>query len=81
MFWWTFHLAINSFLLQFNGTGAVELWFVFQKMKYVYDAEEKKQFQLIEFPVHNTFHHYIECKGFAEDDDIKQAEWKFGGNV
>lgn len=30
------------------------LWFIFQKLKYVWDSE-KSQFRSIEFPIHNTY--------------------------
>ena len=50
-------------------------------MKYVYDAEEKKRFESVQFPVDKTFKEYMEWKGYQEDTDLKHAEQKLGKNA
>ncbi len=50
-------------------------------MKYYYDAEEKKQFMPVLFPVDHSFRYYNEWKGYSEDADIKIAERKYGKNL
>ncbi|XP_013409364.1 manganese-transporting ATPase 13A1 [Lingula anatina] len=57
-----------------------QIWFTFQKCKYVYDAEEKKQFLPVEFPIDYSIKTYMEWKGYQEESDIKQAERKYGKN-
>ena len=50
-------------------------------MKYVYDAQEKKQFQPVLFPIDHSFKHYMEWKGYQEEADIAKAERKYGKNL
>nr|XP_026245759.1 manganese-transporting ATPase 13A1 isoform X3 [Urocitellus parryii] len=60
--------------------GLEVLSFEFQKIKYSYDALEKKQFLPVSFPVGNTFSYYQSNRGFQEDAEIRAAEKKFGSN-
>ncbi|XP_062965707.1 endoplasmic reticulum transmembrane helix translocase isoform X4 [Cynocephalus volans] len=60
--------------------GLEVLSFEFQKIKYSYDALEKKQFLPVAFPVGNTFSYYQSTRGFQEDSEIRAAEKKFGSN-
>ncbi|KAL3871745.1 hypothetical protein ACJMK2_039723 [Sinanodonta woodiana] len=60
-----------------NGT---KLWFNFQKMKYLYDAEEKKQFVSVELPVNYSIKTYLDWKGYPEETDMKEIETKYGKN-
>ncbi|XP_037674350.1 manganese-transporting ATPase 13A1 isoform X2 [Choloepus didactylus] len=60
--------------------GQEVLSFEFQKIKYSYDAHEKKQFLPVAFPVGNTFSYYQSSRGFQEDAEIRAAEKKFGSN-
>ena len=62
------------------ATGEEEVWFIFQKVKYMYDAEEKKQFVPLPFPVDWSINRYMEWKGYAEEEDLKQAQAKYGCN-
>ncbi|XP_064615938.1 endoplasmic reticulum transmembrane helix translocase-like [Liolophura sinensis] len=64
-----------------KSDGEEELWFLFQKTRYKFDFEEKKQFVPLEFPVDLKIQTYMEWKGFQEESDIKAAEKKFGKNV
>lgn len=54
-------------------------WFVFQKIKYVWDAE-KKTFRGIDFPIHRTYGEYIQSKGHQNEADIERAAKKHGNN-
>ena len=67
-------------VFQNPNTGKEEISFIFQKMHYRYDAEEKKRFEAVQFPVSETFRKYMEWKGYQEDTDIKQAEREYGKN-
>lgn len=60
--------------------GLEVLSFEFQKIKYSYDALEKKQFLPVAFPVGNAFSYYQNNRGFQEDSEIRAAEKKFGSN-
>ena len=50
-------------------------------MKYVYDAEEKKTFKPIMFPVDHSFKRYMEWKGYQDESDLKRAEQNYGKNM
>lgn len=56
------------------------MFFIFQKMIYTYDAEEKKQFVATQFPLDYSFKEYMLWKGYQEDIEIKIAERKYGRN-
>ncbi|XP_065830275.1 endoplasmic reticulum transmembrane helix translocase-like isoform X2 [Oscarella lobularis] len=56
------------------------IWFEFQKMKYVYDAEEKKRFEPVDFPTRRTMREYVESRGYENDEQIEEASKKFGKN-
>uniref|UniRef100_A0A4W2DV85 Endoplasmic reticulum transmembrane helix translocase n=1 Tax=Bos indicus x Bos taurus TaxID=30522 RepID=A0A4W2DV85_BOBOX len=60
--------------------GQEVLSFEFQKIKYSYDALEKKRFLPVAFPVGNAFSFYQSNRGFQEDSEIRAAEKKFGSN-
>lgn len=49
-------------------------WFNFQKTKYILEANEKKQFREIEFPINNTLSFYLDSKGYAtSEQQIREA--------
>lgn len=54
-------------------------WFVFQKIKYVWD-ENKKTFRGIDFPIHKTYKEYIRHKGHQNEEDVDLAIKKYGNN-
>lgn len=58
-----------------------DLWFVYQKTRYVYDREEKKQFVSAQFPVNLSVNEYMDWKGYQEEEELKQAEKKYGKNI
>ena len=59
----------------------MNLWFQFQKLKYVYEGEEKKQFELIRFPDALPFDEYSKAKGFVDDAAVAAAVDYFGKNL
>lgn len=67
-------------LLPQGEDGQEVLSFEFQKIKYSYDALEKKCFLPVAFPVGNAFSYYQSNRGFQEDSEIRAAEKKFGSN-
>ncbi|XP_029648967.1 manganese-transporting ATPase 13A1 [Octopus sinensis] len=58
-----------------------EAWFWFQKTKYVYSADEKKQFLPLNFPVDLSIKQFLEWKGYPDEVEIKAAEYKYGKNT
>ncbi|NP_001121512.1 manganese-transporting ATPase 13A1 [Xenopus tropicalis] len=60
--------------------GKENIFFEFQKIKYSYDAEEKKGFLQVVFPLERQLSYYQNAKGYMEDVDIKAAEKKYGTN-
>lgn len=79
------HTVISSWLscdvlTQDKATGQERIWFKFQKAKYVYDAEEKKTFCPIIFPINEPIDHYVNWKGYQDDESVKNAVDKYGNN-
>lgn len=71
--------------LQDGDSKEEVIWFEFQKTKYIYDHEEKKQFQAVAFPVDYKFKRYLEWKGYvdAEEDGVDRvakAKRQYGDN-
>lgn len=56
------------------------IWFTFQKTKYIWDSDEKKQFVGLKFPVDLQLRTYAEWRGYQEDTDLASAEQKYGKN-
>ena len=71
---------VLTLILQNSVTKKMEIWFVFQKMKYLYDSEEKKQFVPVSFPIDWIFKQYIDWKGYQDDLDTSTAEKIYGKN-
>lgn len=67
-------------MFQDKETQKEIIWFNFQKTKYVYDSEEKKQFCQVAFPINETMEHYNNCKGHQEEADVERAKRKYGLN-
>ncbi|CAF1434031.1 unnamed protein product, partial [Adineta steineri] len=57
-----------------------QAWFIFQKCRYLYDESEKKTFKTIEYPLFNSFHSYLQSKGYQTQDETDQGIWNFGLN-
>lgn len=60
--------------------GTTKIWLEFQKVHYVYDADEKKTFSTVQFPVDERFSYYKNWKGYIEEEKLKTAENDFGNN-
>ena len=73
-------MVILISLIQQASTGKKDLWFTFQKTKYIYDAEEKKRFEALEFPVRHPMKEYQAWKGYQEDEEVATAKRTFGDN-
>ncbi|GFS03079.1 cation-transporting ATPase, partial [Elysia marginata] len=60
--------------------GDYPMWFIFQKTKYVYDAEKYKNFAPVEFPIDRSVREYMEWKGYQEEEELKAALKKYDKN-
>ena len=56
------------------------LWFKFQKLKYIYDSQEKKVFLPVDFPINNTMEYYKNAKGYQDEAEITKFSTKYGKN-
>ena len=54
--------------------------FLFQKIQYFYDAEEKKSFKPISYPTNEQFSYYQNSKGFQEEEEVTIMQRKYGLN-
>lgn len=64
---------------QLDENSPVISWFVFQKIKYVWNAD-KKTFHGIDFPIHKTYGEYVRSKGHQNDADVERAVKRYGNN-
>ncbi|CAH2066263.1 unnamed protein product, partial [Iphiclides podalirius] len=62
-----------------KGNLNPDVWFIFQKSKYIYDWDKKK-FHPIEFPINKTYEEYADSKGYSDDESIEVAEKEYGKN-
>ncbi|XP_071948299.1 endoplasmic reticulum transmembrane helix translocase-like [Antedon mediterranea] len=62
-----------------NGDSK-DIWFNFQKTKYIYDFEEKKQFKAVEFPIDHSIGYYMDSKGYSDEGEVEAAKSTFGLN-
>lgn len=68
----------NTFhFISVQGTKA---WFVFQKLKYMCDMSEKKQFKAVDFPIAEPFKFYNDSKGL-DDATISNAKLIYSTNA
>ena len=68
------------YISQDGETQKEAIYFNFQKTKYVYDSEEKKQFCQVAFPVNETMDHYNSCKGYQEEAEVEKGKKIYGSN-
>ena len=64
----------------FQHADEKKLWFEFQKLIYVYDEGEKKEFREVDYPIDHSFKFYQESKGFLEEEEVTIALRKYGPN-
>jgi cation-transporting ATPase 13A1 len=57
-----------------------DISFTFQKLKYIYDAHEKKKFEEVKLPTQLSFSQYLDWKGYQDDEELKQAEKLYSKN-
>ncbi|XP_031619014.1 manganese-transporting ATPase 13A1 [Contarinia nasturtii] len=62
-----------------NAEQQVISWFVFQKIKYVWDAN-KKTFRGIDFPINKTYGEYMNSKGHQSEETVELANKRYGNN-
>uniref|UniRef100_A0A8C3HM29 Endoplasmic reticulum transmembrane helix translocase n=1 Tax=Chrysemys picta bellii TaxID=8478 RepID=A0A8C3HM29_CHRPI len=60
--------------------GQEALSFEFQKIKYSYEVDDRKQFLPVAFPVEHPLSYYQSARGYQEDREIRVAEKKYGTN-
>lgn len=77
--WGVFNWLVFSPFLQ-GEDGQEALSFEFQKIKYSYETDGKKQFLPVAFPVEHPLCYYQNARGYQEDKDIRAAEKKYGTN-
>ncbi|XP_070531690.1 endoplasmic reticulum transmembrane helix translocase-like [Ptychodera flava] len=58
----------------------LDIWFTFQKTKYIYDAEEKKRFVPVHFPVDHSMEYYQHWKGYQDEVAVSKASKLYGNN-
>ena len=49
-------------------------------MKYYYDYDEKKQFNVVDFPVQQSYQYYVKWTGYHSDQQVKMNTKKYGAN-
>jgi manganese-transporting P-type ATPase len=59
--------------------GEPKLWFIFQKLKYVFNWD-RKTFELIHFPVDGWASEYLKSDGIQSIDDENRTKEDFGLN-
>ncbi|KAM6913978.1 endoplasmic reticulum transmembrane helix translocase [Lycodopsis pacificus] len=61
-----------------NGEGLLSL--EFQKIRYIYDHQEKKCFLPIAFPIDNPMGNFQSWRGYQEEAELRAAEKRYGTN-
>lgn len=59
--------------------GRLDIWFYFQKTKYIYD-DESGQFNQLNFPVNEPIEYYLNSNGLLNQQQFEQADFKYGKN-
>lgn len=73
-----YSIVVFSSLQDEDGQEALS--FEFQKIKYSYEINGKKQFLPVAFPVEHPLCYYQNARGYQEDKEIRAAEKKYGTN-
>ncbi|KAF2366163.1 P-type ATPase [Trinorchestia longiramus] len=63
-----------------DSSGCSSLWFVFQKSKYVWEGEERKQFVALHFPIDRPLREYMDWKGYSSEEQLRAAQEVYGSN-
>lgn len=67
-------------LLLFSFLQGDKAWFIFQKLKYMCEMSEKKQFSAVEFPISEQMKYYNNSKGL-DDALIATAKVVYNNNA
>ncbi|KAG9337832.1 hypothetical protein JZ751_027483 [Albula glossodonta] len=60
--------------------GTTVLSFEFQKIRYVFDALEKKRFLPVAFPISHPMGYFQGWRGYQEETELRAAEKRYGTN-
>uniref|UniRef100_A0A8D3D354 Endoplasmic reticulum transmembrane helix translocase n=1 Tax=Scophthalmus maximus TaxID=52904 RepID=A0A8D3D354_SCOMX len=63
-----------------DENGEETLSFEFQKIRYMFDHQEKKCFLPIAFPLDHPMGHFQSCRGYQEEVELRAAEKRYGTN-
>jgi len=69
----------SSELAKLARTGPYELWFNFQKLKFVWDTE-KKIFTRVQFPKDGSMKYYRDWKGWGDEQEVRDKTLLYGNN-
>ena len=73
--------SLNVSFLSFQDENNKDVVsFIFQKIRYIYDFEERNMFLPITYPINEQFAYYQNSKGYQEEDDVKITQRKYGPN-
>ena len=72
--------SLFKYLWQKTESDEEVIWFKFQKLKYIYDSEEKKAFLSVDFPIDHSMAFYKNAKGYQEESEITKYSTKYGKN-
>ncbi|XP_062264819.1 manganese-transporting ATPase 13A1 [Platichthys flesus] len=61
-----------------NGEGTLS--FEFQKIRYMFDHQEKKCFLPIAYPICQPMGHFQSCRGYQEESELRAAEKRYSTN-
>ena len=67
-------------MVRLARTGPYPLWFMFQKLKFVWDAD-KKIFTRVQFPTDHSLKHYRDWTGWGEEQEVLDKTMLFGNNM
>lgn len=66
-------------LVKLARTGPYQLWFTFQKLKFVWDSD-KKIFRRVLFPSDLSLRHYRDWTGWGEEQEVMDKTMLYGNN-
>lgn len=63
-----------------DDNGDRILSFEFQKIRYIFDSQEKKCFLPVAFPISQPMGYFQAWRGYQEEADLRAAEKRYGTN-
>ena len=67
-------------LVRLARTGPYPLWFMFQKLKFVW-CEDRKVFTRVRFPTDHSMKHYRDWTGWGEEQEVLDKTLLYGNNM